>query len=290
MQQGGTWFEALAALRAEGRPCAVVVVTEVRGSAPRETGARLVVAGGELVWGTIGGGRLEHLALEHASALLSRGGRLTDSVDYPLAESAGQCCGGQVTLFYETFPWTRRQVVVFGAGHVAQALAGLQPYLEAEVLLVDPREEDEIHPPVPAERSWELLCVDAPEEEVDALPGSALVLIMTHDHALDLRVLERALRRGGFPYLGLIGSARKWERFRRRLLERGLEEASIDTVTCPIGSTKTTKEPRTIAISVANELLEVMGELERRTAVPAADARAEEAPAVRRERTGPGAS
>lgn len=263
MQFGGTWFEALAALRAAGRPCAVVVVTEVRGSAPRETGARLVVSDGELVWGTIGGGRLEHLAIEHATDLLARGGRLTDSVDYPLAESAGQCCGGQVTLFYETFPWIRRRVAIFGAGHVAQALAGLQPYLDAEVLLIDPREEAEIRPAVPDARPWELLCVDEPEEEVEGLPASTLVLIMTHDHALDLRILERALARDGLPYIGLIGSARKWDRFRRRLLERGLGEDRIDSVTCPIGSTKTTKEPRTIAISVANELLEVMADLER---------------------------
>ncbi len=270
MDPTAPWFEALSRLHAEGRPCAVVVVTEVSGSAPRETGARLVVADGELVWGTIGGGRLEHLAIEHAAELLAGGGRRTDSVDYPLAEAAGQCCGGKVTLFYETFPWTRREIVVFGAGHVAQALAGLQPYLAADVLLVDPREEAEIRPPVPAERPWRLLCVDAPEEEVDALGDSALVLIMTHDHALDLRVLERALARGGFPYVGLIGSARKWERFRRRLLERGFDAADIDAVTCPIGSTKTTKEPRTIAISVANELLEVLADLERRAGLPTA--------------------
>ena len=262
----GTWFETLSRLHAEGRPCAVVVVTEVAGSTPRETGARLIVAGGELVWGTIGGGKLEHLAIEHAGALLAQGGRRTDTVDYPLSEKAGQCCGGKVTLFYETYPWTARQVVVFGAGHVAQALAALQPYLQSDVLLIDPREEDEIRPRIPVSKPWRLLCVDAPEEEIDELPESALVLIMTHDHALDQRVLERALRRGCFPYVGLIGSGRKWARFRARLAERGITEGQLATVTCPIGSTKTTKEPLTIAISVANELLEVMGELERAAA------------------------
>lgn len=263
MESPGTWFEKLAALHAEGRPCAVVVVTDVRGSAPREAGARLIVAGGELVWGTIGGGKLEHMAIAHASELLARGGHLSESQDYPLAERTGQCCGGAVTLFYETYPWTSRQVVVFGAGHVAQALAGLQPYLACEVLLIDDRDEGAIRPSLPTERSWKLLCVDEPAEEIDELPAGSLVLIMTHDHAIDLRVLERALARGGFPYLGLIGSERKWVRFQKRLLERGFDEEQIAGVRCPIGTSKTSKEPAAIAISVAAELIEVMGELER---------------------------
>jgi xanthine dehydrogenase accessory factor len=263
-ESSATWFEQLAELHADGKPCAVVVVTDVRGSAPREAGARLIVAGGELAWGTIGGGKLEHLAIAHATALLERGGHLSESHDYPLAERTGQCCGGAVTLFYETYPWTARQVVVFGAGHVAQALAGLQPYLACDVLLVDGRDEEEIRPVLPAERGWKILCVDEPEEEVDELPAGSLVLIMTHDHAIDQRVLERALARGGFPYLGLIGSERKWARFRKRLEERGFSAEQIASVRCPIGSSRTSKEPAAIAISVAAELLDVMAELERR--------------------------
>jgi xanthine dehydrogenase accessory factor len=68
-------------LHASGRPCAVVVVTDVRGSAPREAGARLIVAGGELVRGTIGGGKLEHLVIAHSSELVARGGQLSEGQD-----------------------------------------------------------------------------------------------------------------------------------------------------------------------------------------------------------------
>jgi xanthine dehydrogenase accessory factor len=264
MEPAVTWFEKLAALRAAGRPCAVVVVTDVRGSAPREAGARLIVANGELAWGTIGGGKLEHFAIEHASQLLARGGHLSEARDYPLAERTGQCCGGAVTLFYETFPWTARRIVIFGAGHVAQAIAGLQPYLASDVLLIDSREESEIRPTLATQRPWKLLCVDDPEEEIAELPQDSLLLIMTHDHALDLRVLECALASGSFPYLGLIGSERKWTRFQKRLAERGFSPEQIAGVRCPIGTSKTSKEPAAIAISVAAELLEVMGELERR--------------------------
>ena len=258
MTYPSTWFEALAELKQAGTPCAVVVVTEVSGSAPRESGARLIVAQGKLAWGTIGGGNLEHLTIAHGTELLKQSQHVSESRDYPLAESTGQCCGGKVTLFYETYPWTTRQVVVFGAGHVAQALAGLQEYLASDLLLIDSREQAELQPPIPEQRSWSLLCVDDPEEEIEVIPEGSLVLIMTHDHALDLRVLERALSRGTFPYVGLIGSGRKWLRFQKRLAERGYSAEQIASVVCPIGTAKTSKEPKAIAVSVAAELLEVL--------------------------------
>lgn len=251
-----TWFEELSNLREQGRPCVVVVVTELRGSAPREAGARMIVSGGELVWGTIGGGKLELQAIEHARALQSGSAAVSESLDYNLGEGLGQCCGGAVTLFYETFPWIERTVVIFGAGHVAQALAGLRDYLGTEVQLIDSRDEAEIRPRLPEERSWTLTCVDCPEEEVDSLPAGALVLIMTHDHAIDLSILERVLARDDFSYVGVIGSDRKWARFEQRLKQRGFSEEKIETVHCPIGKSKTSKQPRAIAISVAAELLE----------------------------------
>jgi len=258
------WIERLADLRARRAPCAQVVVTAVKGSAPREVGARMLVVDGGLFWGTIGGGNLEKLAIEHAAGLVARGEAASESVTYPLAEATGQCCGGSVTLFFEAFRWRTRTVAVFGAGHVGQALAGLAPWMRARVLVIDGREEAEIRPPVPRERPWELLCVDAPEAEIDELPADALVVILTHSHALDLAILERALARGGFPYVGLIGSQRKWARFRKRLEQRGVPAAAIDAVHCPIGVTRGSKDPAAIALSAAAQLVEVLDAAEAR--------------------------
>ena len=252
------WLQALDQLRQQQRPCAVVTVIGVAGSAPREPGARMIVADGRLHWGTIGGGKLEHLAIEQAHQLVQAGTATTVTERFPLSERAGQCCGGEVTLLLEVFPWVRRRVVIFGAGHVAQALGGLAPWLRAEVLLIDPRSAEEIEPPLPPSPNFETLFIDSPEEEIDGIePGSA-VLVMTHDHALDLEVLARALARDCFPYLGLIGSERKWKRFRGRLLQRGFSEAQVDRVRCPIGATRTSKEPTAIALSTATELLDVL--------------------------------
>ncbi len=270
MDPSQAWIEKLTELRADGRACVLVVVTEVAGSVPREAGARMIVCDGELAWGTIGGGNLEKQAIEHATRLLAEGSAKSESVEYPLSEKVGQCCGGKVTLFFETFRWTRRRVVVFGAGHVGQAIGGLAAYLQADVTLIDSRDEDEIRPRVPRERPYELLCIDAPEAEIDTIPDDSLVLIMTHSHALDLEIVERAIRRGCFPYIGLIGSERKWERFRKRLESKGFDDVAIGRVTCPIGLAETSKDPRAIAVSTAAQLLEVMEAL---ASVESSDAR-----------------
>lgn len=256
------WIETLAELRAARQPCAMVVVTAVEGSAPRDAGARMLVSGGRIVFGTIGGGNLEHQALEHAAALLRSERAVSETVDYPLGEKVGQCCGGKVTLFYETFPWRRRSVAVFGAGHVGQALGGLAPWLEAEVLLIDPREEHELTPRPSAERPWKLLTSAAPEAEVATLPADTLVLVMTHSHALDLEILVEALRRNAFPFVGLIGSERKWARFRSRLAQRGLPGELIESVRCPIGVSRASKHPKAIALSAATELADTFEALE----------------------------
>ena len=247
------WLESLARLRSERRACAQVVVIGVKGSAPREIGARMIVADGRLAWGTIGGGRLEHLAIERAASLAGNAQAFTETV--PLSEKAGQCCGGEVTLFYEAFPWTRRKLVIFGAGHVGQAIGGLRGYMDYDVLLIDPRSEEEIEPPLDPNRPFETLFIDAPEEEVDTLPEGSLILVMSHSHALDQEVVARAIRRNVFPYIGLIGSDRKWARFRHRLAQRGFTDEELARVTCPIGVTKSSKEPHTIALSGAAELV-----------------------------------
>ena len=250
------WIEALARLRDARTPCALVVVTRLVGSGPREPGARMVVAEGRPVHGTIGGGKLEQLACEHAMSQLARGVAV-EALEVPLSDAAGQCCGGKVTLHIEAYPWRTPQVVIFGAGHVAQALAGLAPWLGADVTLIDPRTAAELVPVPPAQKPWKLLLVDAPEAELEHLPGDSLVLVMTHSHALDLDVLARALTRD-FRYLGLIGSERKWSKFRARLLARGFSEAQLARVRCPIGLTKHSKEPNAIALSVAAELSDVL--------------------------------
>ena len=59
------WLRAVELLRSGGEPGVLVTVASVRGHAPREAGAKMVV-GRTLTWDTIGGGNLEAVAVERA--------------------------------------------------------------------------------------------------------------------------------------------------------------------------------------------------------------------------------
>jgi xanthine dehydrogenase accessory factor len=89
---------------AEHGSAVLVTLADVRGSSPREPGARMVVCPDGSFSGTIGGGTLEWMALAEAQALLARPQagsvrRLKKS----LGPDLGQCCGGRVTVLIERF-------------------------------------------------------------------------------------------------------------------------------------------------------------------------------------------
>ncbi|HJV95084.1 MAG TPA: XdhC family protein, partial [Albitalea sp.] len=87
-------------------------------------------------------------------------------------------------------------------------------------------------------------------------PRGAFVLVLTHQHDLDLRITEAVLRRGDFGFLGLIGSKTKRQRFVHRFEQRGIAPELIERMTCPIGvSGIAGKAPEVIAVAVVAQLL-----------------------------------
>jgi xanthine dehydrogenase accessory factor len=95
------WIEAAAALVARGEDFVTVTVAAVRGSAPREPGARMIVTRATTI-DTIGGGNLEAACVERAREVLTADtAALPRLVRYPLGPGFGQCCGGAATLLFE---------------------------------------------------------------------------------------------------------------------------------------------------------------------------------------------
>jgi xanthine dehydrogenase accessory factor len=161
--------------------------------------------------------------------------------------------GGRERGWRETYGDTFTPVLLFGAGHVGRALALSLAPLPFRLRWIDGR-DDAFPAHIPANATP----VRAPdlEPEVARAPADALVVVMTHDHGLDLAVTAAALRRG-FPFVGLIGSDTKRARFERRLREAGLPEERIRALACPVGLPGIGgKEPAIIAASVAVQLLQ----------------------------------
>lgn len=164
----------------------------------------------------------------------------------------------------ESFGESLRDLLLFGAGHVGRAVVLALAPLPFRIRWIDSRPS--AFPDLPLARLEQVVSA-APQTELKTAPSDAFVLIMTHDHGLDLDILHAALSEDRFPYVGLIGSRTKRARFEHRLAELGHAESRIRAFTCPIGVPGiTSKEPAHIAVSVVAELL-IVDEKIRRTPV-----------------------
>jgi xanthine dehydrogenase accessory factor len=95
------WIDELSDLAAANEPAVLVTVAGIRGSAPREIGAKMIVTAIETI-GTIGGGQLEYQSTRVAVGMLTD--EVTTLRSFPLGSSMGQCCGGVVEILFEPIP------------------------------------------------------------------------------------------------------------------------------------------------------------------------------------------
>jgi xanthine dehydrogenase accessory factor len=273
-------IKALREVLEQGQPAYLVTVTKVRGSAPRDAGARMLVTLTDTV-GTIGGGQLEYectrLAVERIGNAESAGEEFVRT--FPLGSNCGQCCGGVVDVLFEPVTATsagRAQaaheqqqmfnVALFGAGHVGSAVVATLAGLDCQVRWIDNRRA--IFPPdLPANAL--AIETDYPAGEVAAMPAGSYYLIMTHSHALDFDICDQVLRRRDAAYCGLIGSLSKRRRLERLLRKQGMADDVLAELRCPIGvSGIPGKRPQEIAIAVAAELLQIQATVANQTERP----------------------
>jgi xanthine dehydrogenase accessory factor len=252
------FVERLAELSQTGVPFVCVTMVEALGSTPQDAGSKMLVTNEGLVTGTVGGGRIEHKAIEHAQAMLTKPvdrARLTELLEWNLKRDVGMTCGGTVKLFFETYNHSDWRVVVFGAGHVAGEVVGCLARLDCHVTCIDPRPEwlDRIPP---ASRLRKICCAE-PRQQVAQLLDGSFVVCMTMGHATDRPILEEVFRQGRkFPFLGVIGSRAKRAVLLKELTASGIPPDAAEAFRCPIGLELGTNQPGEIAISVVAQLIQ----------------------------------
>ena len=156
--------------------------------------------------------------------------------------------------FVEPIAQPRRDLWIWGAGHVGRALVGvLAPLPNLRITWVDVATDR-----FPAEVPLGVTVLPAadPAALVAHAPRGAEHLVLTFSHALDL-ALCHALLDHGFARCGLIGSTTKWARFRSRLQALGHSPEQIARIDCPIGDPRLGKHPQAIAVGVATAVLQV---------------------------------
>jgi xanthine dehydrogenase accessory factor len=250
-------IERLAELAAAGRPFVLVTLVEAIGSTPQDVGTKMLVDAEGLRFGTIGGGRVEQQAITTAQAMLANPAPQPCSlVEWNLKRDVGMTCGGTVKLFFEAYALRPWRVVVFGAGHVGQAVVRCLLVLDCQVIVIDPRQEwlDRL----PRSPQLEVILLNEPKDYVARLTDNDFVVCMTMGHRTDFPILEAIFKEGLTPaYLGVIGSRAKREVLRRELEKAGVQAAAVEPLRCPIGLPLGTNQPGEIAISLAAEILQV---------------------------------
>ncbi|WP_343316266.1 xanthine dehydrogenase accessory protein XdhC [Acinetobacter soli] len=149
------------------------------------------------------------------------------------------------------------KVLLFGAGHVGEAIVRCLQPIGVQVTWVDSR--DNIFPP-DLLKQVNCVCTDVPEAEIARFDPQGAILILTHDHQQDLQLCMEALKssQSRFAYVGMIGSKSKRAIFEKRMQARGYEQTQLQRLVCPIGITGiSSKQPAIIAVSVVAELLQI---------------------------------
>lgn len=251
-------------------------LSSVRGSSPREQGT-FMLAGPKSTFGTIGGGALEYMVIEHARRLIANG-QAREAMDVPLGPEIGQCCGGRVAVELSYADADMRQalmervaaedaalphVYVFGAGHVGRVLAQVLALLPVRLAVIDTRREElELLP-----QGIDARVVAMPEAVVRTAPAGSSYVILTHDHALDFLIAQEALARTDSAYVGMVGSRSKRARFASWFTGEGGEPRALERLVLPIGRQGLgDKRPEVIAALAAAEIMVHIGQWEAESA------------------------
>ncbi|PWJ90684.1 molybdenum cofactor sulfurylase [Mesorhizobium loti] len=258
-------------LAGQGR-IALVEVAGTKGSTPREKGAFMLVSQ-TAIFGTIGGGQLEYMAIDKARQMVGKEARIEvdeicATLDVPLGPEIGQCCGGRVEVLIrlvdaalvaelvvaaEAEEAHLPHVYIFGGGHVGQALASTIALLPVHGVVIETRAEALEGMP----ETVETRLTPMPEAEVRKAPPGTAFAILTHDHALDFLIVAEALKRDDAAYIGMIGSKTKKATFKNWFLKSADgSEPEFARLVSPIGGDAVKdKRPPVIAALAAAEIM-----------------------------------
>ena len=150
-----------------------------------------------------------------------------------------------------------QELVVVGAGHIAQPMAHVGSLLGFKVTVLDDRPDFATRERFPdADR---LVRADFSDPFADIpLHERSHILLVTRGHKYDYDCLIRALRAEPPPaYIGMIGSRRRVRATFVQLIDEGFSMDLIERIHAPVGLDIGAETPEEIAVAVAAELVMV---------------------------------
>ena len=206
----------------------------------------MVVQDGELVPGP-GNQSLEKQILGAVERLASKGG-VADLIE------ASDEQGSPLRIAIEIVR-PKLQLVIFGAGHVGQAVALMGALIGYDVIVVDDREEFASRKRLPDPRIGLLVSDYASAAGKLSISASTAVVIVTRGHQYDEVCLKSVLGSSAV-YLGMIGSRRRVLSVFKKLESEGISERELQLVHAPIGLKIGARSPQEIAVAILAEIID----------------------------------
>ncbi len=238
---------------------ALVTVTEVKGSTPRDEGSLMLVWENGHIAGSIGGGKVEYYVIQEAiDALKNDKDCLFDHSLTPTGDLKMQC-GGVAKGFIKIFG-TKNKLVIAGGGHIGQKLVELAKFLGFYTIVFDDRED---YVNKEALKKADQLIIGSYDKILDhvAIDERTYVIITSKGHLTDIQAAKQILKTDA-NYIGLIGSKNKQLFARREFLKAGFTVDDLKRIYGPIGLDIANQMPEEIAVSILSEVLLVKNKCE----------------------------
>lgn len=246
------FFQEIAAIRQRSETAAFCTIVHSSGSVPRHIGSKMIVMEDGRLLGSVGGGETENRVIQEARDVMRTG--KPHKVVYHLVDPASGdpgICGGTVEVFVEPI-LPDPAVLIVGAGHVGKAVAHLSKWLGYRVVVSDDRAEFCTKENIPEADEF-VICnmADLPHEMT--IHVNMFVILTTRGVPVDTAGLP-ALLETRAPFIGIIGSKRRWITTRKNLLGAGISEEKLNRVVSPIGLELQAETPEEIAVSILAEI------------------------------------
>jgi len=248
----------LLAAQEGGEPVVLATVVKARGSVPRHPGAKMLIYENGRTSNTIGGGEMEARVIQEAADVLKNNQprAITYSLISPEQGDPG-VCGGEMEIYLEPYlpPIT---LLIVGCGHVGRALAHLGHWLGYRVVVTDDREELVTPDLIPYA---DIYLPGNIEQAVKANPitMNTFITLVTRNVLVDRTALPILLNSPA-PYIGVMGSRRRWQETQKLLLADGISETTLQRINSPIGLKLNAETPEEIALSILSEITQLRHE------------------------------
>ncbi|TKB25205.1 XdhC family protein [Desulfopila sp. IMCC35006] len=143
---------------------------------------------------------------------------------------------------------------LIGSGHVAACTAEAAARVGFRVIVMDDRSDFANRERFPQADEIKVLPSFAECFKEYDIDEDCYLVIVTRGHMHDMEVLDQALgTKAG--YIGMIGSRKKRSAIYANLIKKGVKEAQLEQVHCPIGMAIKADTPEEIAVSIVGELI-----------------------------------